>query len=280
MPVPIKESGSDKGWGVEPLIKWPGGKRAIADQVLSYVPASFDRWFEPFAGGAAVFFALRPRAAWLSDVNADLINLYGQVRDRPVELLGRLRKFAKTEQAYYDIRRSRPRSSLSKAARTYYLCRLAFNGIYRTNKKGHFNVPYGHRPGTELYREAHLVSVSKALQSAVLAVGDFEKCTRKAGRNDVVYFDPPYTVAHAHNGFVRYNEHIFSWSDQERLADHAHRLARRGCTVIVSNADHSTIRALYKGFSVRAVRRQSSIAASARYRGVVSELIFVSKQKG
>lgn len=258
----------------QPLIKWPGGKRALAGSILQFVPEEFGTYYEPFLGGGAVFFALLPTSAVLSDANIDLINAYVQVRDNVEDLARVLRSFKNSEQDYYAVRSMSPRTPVRKAARMLYLTRLAFNGIHRVNLRGEFNVPYGHKSHLSTIDEELLFGTSSALCNAELVPGDFEHTTRNAGEGDVVYFDPPYTVAHGNNGFVKYNERIFSWHDQQRLAAHAKTLAKRGCRVIVSNADHDSIHQLYKGIHCQIIERPSVIAASSNHRRKVTECIF------
>jgi DNA adenine methylase len=259
-----------------PLIKWPGGKRAIIRELIATLPPTFNRYFEPFVGGGALFFAVQPRKSILSDTNSDLINLYAQVRDQSEALIRLLRRYRNNEAAYYVVRNQRPRTPLTRAARLLYLTTLSFNGIHRVNLRGEFNVPYGHRTHLDICDEARLASAAKALRNAQLVVADFEEITAKANKGDLVYFDPPYTVAHAHNGFLKYNERIFSWDDQVRLSKHAHLLASRGCYVVVSNADHRSVHRLYSAFQKKNIQRVSRIAASSNYRGRITEMVYYS----
>ena len=263
-----------------PLLKWPGGKRSLANEILSHFPDAFGKYFEPFVGGGAVFFALRPNRACLSDVNEELMNCYRVVRDDPYALLSVLRTFENSEDMYYKVRSSTPRAPARRAARLLYLTRLSFNGIYRVNLRGVFNVPYGHKTHLEPYDEAAVLCTSQALQSARLLSADFERATEDARDGDLIYFDPPYTVAHANNGFVKYNEHIFSWSDQVRLAETARHLCARGCTVVVSNAAHVSLRALYPDVKTQTLQRYSVISASAVHRRKISELLFIMGKNG
>lgn len=258
----------------QPLIKWPGGKRSLVDSILQFFPEAFDTYYEPFFGGGAVFFALQPTNAVLSDANDELVNAYVQVRDNPNELVKVLHSFKNTEQDYYLIRRMTSQTRVQRAARLLYLTRLSFNGIHRVNLRGEFNVPYGYKTHLSAVDQEQLFKASSALQNAKIESGDFEFMTRNAKNGDVVYFDPPYTVAHGHNGFVKYNERIFSWHDQQRLAEHARTLANRGCRVVVSNADHHSIHELYKGFSCNIIERSSVIAASSIHRRKITECIF------
>lgn len=258
----------------QPLVKWPGGKRSLVGSIIQFFPKNFGTYFEPFFGGGAVFFALRPSNAVLSDVNAELINLYVQVRDNAEPLVKALKSFKNSEDGYYAVRATSPRTPVRKAARILYLTRLSFNGIHRVNLRGEFNVPYGHKTHLSTVDKPHLLGASAALKGATLLSGDFQDATRNACKGDVVYFDPPYTVAHGLNGFVKYNEKIFSWHDQERLVEHARLLAKRGCSVIISNADHQSIHQLYKGFRCQIIERPSVIAASSEHRRKITECIF------
>lgn len=262
-----------------PLVKWPGGKRALLDTIIPVFPSCTNRYFEPFLGGGALFFALQPKKAVLSDTNEELINLYLHVRDFPNQLIRILKKYENSEAAYYRIRDDSPRSPIRRAARLLYLSTLSFNGIHRVNLKGQFNVPYGKKTHLPTCDEEKILAASRMLSRTKLIVSDFENATEPAGKGDLVYFDPPYTVAHAHNGFVKYNEKIFSWDDQIRLANHAAILLKRGCHVIVSNADHSSIAELYRGFECLKIERHSVIAASSKHRRKITETLYYRRSR-
>jgi DNA adenine methylase len=260
-----------------PLLKWPGGKRAILRELLTIIPSEYSNYYEPFAGGAALFFGLEPKQAVLSDSNDELINFYVQVRDALPALMPHLQSMTNSETEYYCVRESHPLDSISRAARFYYLTLLSFNGIYRVNLKGEFNVPYGQKTHLAIYNEFKFASASRALQSARLEVADFETIARQARESDLVYFDPPYTVAHNSYGFLKYNEKIFSWKDQERLALLARELAAQGVRVVVSNADNEDVRRLYSDFSSYRIERSSVIAANASKRGKIAEQVFIKE---
>ncbi len=257
-----------------PLLKWPGGKRNLLNVILPLTPTSFSRYFEPFVGGGALFFALQPKKAYLSDKNSELTHAYSQVRDRPGAVIRELRKLRNTKKSYYIVRSTVPRSDAARAARLIYLVTLAFNGIYRVNLKGEFNVPYGYKTHVDPCDEERISRASDLLKRAVIRDQDFEEALSTATRGDLVYLDPPYTVAHGNNGFIKYNAKIFSWEDQVRLAHVAKKLAGKGCTVIVSNADHFSIRNLYTGFATATLERNSVIAASSDFRSRVTECVF------
>jgi DNA adenine methylase len=262
-----------------PLLKWAGGKRNLLNSILPLVPAKFGRYYEPFLGGGALFFALEPEEAFLSDKNADLTHAYLQVRDRPDLVIRALRRLKNSKGDYYNIRSSTPRSDATRAARFIYLVTLAFNGIYRVNLHGEFNVPYGYKKHLNPCDAKRIRRASDLLARAVIRDQDFEEALAEARKGDLVYLDPPYTVAHGNNGFVKYNAKIFSWEDQLRLARVANDLATKGCTVIVSNADHSSIRKLYKDFATRVLERNSIIAASSEFRSCVTERLFYAGEK-
>jgi len=261
-----------------PFLRWPGGKRWAAAYIADIIEKQLQhRYIEPFLGGGAVFFSLRPGRAILSDINLDLISTYRAVRDRPCDLLNALRSLQVSKRAYYRIRADVPSSSLLRAARFLYLNRTAFSGMYRVNKRGDFNVPYGggHRTPNMLLETTILEDASAALNRAELKQGDFEAVINAARRGDVVYCDPTYTVTHDQNGFVRYNERNFSWSDQERLAKAAMRAGRRGATVIVSNAHHKEIRKIYRNANFQTLTRQSTLSADPSKRRIVREYLIV-----
>lgn len=271
---------STNGTGLSaPLLKWPGGKRRLVRFILTLVPAEFNRYYEPFLGSGALFFALRPKRALLADRNLDLITTYKQVRDNPRAIIKQLRKLRNTEDDYYAIRGATPECELEKAARLIYLTTLSFNGIHRVNLKGAFNVPYGYKTHLKPCEPEKILHASEVLKRARIRCQDFEAAVASAREGDLVYLDPPYTTAHANNGFLKYNAKIFTWDDQKRLAEIAHELAKRGCSVIISNADHDSIRKLYKDFKVLEIDRYSVIAASGKFRRRITEYAFYNSDK-
>lgn len=263
---------------IAPILKWPGGKRKLIKHLTDHVPSGYGRYFEPFAGGAALFFALRPATGILSDTNTELINCYTQVRDRPDELIDCLSQMRNSQDDYYRVRQSQPRDSVARAARIIYLSNLSFNGIHRVNLQGQFNVPYGRKTDRVPYNADLLLQASTLLHNIDLVVADFEDATSSATQGDLVYFDPPYTVLHSNNGFVKYNEKIFSWDDQTRLAALACRLSKMGCHVMVSNASHASVRDLYPDFDEKVIQRASQIAAQGKYRRPVTESLFLARR--
>ena len=261
--------------GSEPLLKWAGGKRWLAPSLGEMISrARFTRYFEPFCGGAALFFQLAPTRAVLSDINGDLINCYRQIKTDPESVITALRRLRNSENDYYAIRGMRPRLASTRAARVLYLTTLAFNGIYRVNLRGEFNVPYGYKTHLRPCDAERIRAASRLLRKARLVAGDFEDVVATAEAGDLIYFDPPYTVAHGNNGFIKYNEDILKWDDQLRLASVATAAAEKGCKVIVSNANHPSVRKLYTHFTSESVRRASRVAASAFNRRMITECLF------
>jgi DNA adenine methylase len=224
-------------------------------------------------GGGAVFFHFQPWPASLMDINADLINTYQQVRDNVEEVIVRLSRLEICRNVYDEMRSKSTGDPLTRAVRFLYLNRTAFNGIYRVNRRGEFNVPFGCKPGTVLCDEALLQNASRALKNRRLGVCDFEETIDQAAPGDLIYADPPYTTKHNNNSFRRYNEVLFSWSHQERLAECLHRAARRKVQVILSSADHGSLIDLYNGFSVKQVARRSLISGVVKGRGEITETL-------
>ncbi len=263
---------------LEPFLKWPGGKRWLALQHGALFPREFHRYIEPFLGGGAVFFSLRPARAILADSNSELVNAYSCLKDSPEVIDRRLRRLHARHgrRLYYKMRAMVPRSALGRAVRFLYLNRTCFNGIYRVNQKGEFNVPIGSKTLVQ-YSDGYLLSVSNSLRTASIRVADFEETISKAGSGDFVFVDPPYTVMHNNNNFIKYNANLFSWVDQVRLSSVIRRAASRGAMIMLSNADHSSIRALYRDFGHHyRVARSSVLAAESDRRCKTTELVITT----
>ncbi|MBI5567757.1 MAG: Dam family site-specific DNA-(adenine-N6)-methyltransferase [Chloroflexi bacterium] len=250
-----------------PVIKWPGGKGQLLDRLEPLFPRKFNRYIEPFAGAGAVFFRLhnlgliganprvRKSPAILNDLNAELMNVYCVVRDRVDDLIDELARHQAHigDEAYYYYIRNLDRepgfglsSPVTRAARTIFLNKTGYNGLYRVNAGGLFNVPVGQHKKPTVLDQPLLHIVSRALQRVELMSSDFARPLRQARHHDFVYIDPPYQPLSRTANFVAYTAGGFGWDQQERLAEWIGRLAKRGCYVLINNADTPEIRALYE----------------------------------
>ncbi|MCS6797438.1 MAG: DNA adenine methylase [Myxococcota bacterium] len=265
-----------------PIVKWAGGKGRLLAQLVPLLPPALEmrRHVEPFFGGGALFFALGPERALLSDVNPELVNLYVQVRDRLEALLEALRRLARDHDAtaFYRVREryNRRRGSLSdleRAAAFLYLNRTCFNGLHRVNRRGEFNVPVGRYERPRIVDEPALRAASTWLQHAELRVASFEHLLDSARPGDFVYLDPPYEPTSPTARFTSYCADGFDRDAQRRLRDVFGALDRRGCALMLSNSDVLFIRELYAGYRIDRVAAPRPINADGRGRGLVSELV-------
>lgn len=269
-----------------PFVKWAGGKRRLIKELQVDIPEQFVRYHEPFVGGGALFFHLAGRrqpgpAPWavLSDANRRLVRTYRAVRDEPERLIARLADHAAvhSKDSFYAVRALDPDSfvdDVEVAAWFIYLNKTAFNGLYRVNRKGRFNVPIGSYVKPNICDRAGILSASAALQGAEIHNESFEAVLDRAEPGDVVYFDPPYVPASKTASFTDYTRNGFTLDDQARLRDVAAELKMRGLRVILSNSDSPIVRDLYRsGFDMRVVQCGRSINSKASKRGRVGELL-------
>lgn len=267
---------------VRPIIKWAGGKAQLLPVLMGLLPPreGIHRYFEPFVGGAALFFALQHPRSTLSDSNAELINLYTVVREEPEALIAALRAHATAHDAphYYEVRAWTPGSltAVARAARLIYLNKTCYNGLYRVNSRGQFNVPIGRHKSLTICDEPNLRAASAALRPARLAPSDYEMVLAGAGAGDFVYFDPPYHPTSATAVFTSYTDHPFDAREQERLAQVFRRLHAAGCHLMQSNSDTPLIRELYAGFRIERVTANRAINSRADRRGPVTELVILN----
>lgn len=261
-----------------PFLRWAGGKRWLVFKYSHFFPKEYNCYIEPFLGSGSVFFHLIPNNAILSDYNQDLITTYQVIKEYPNELLKVLKRHARrhSKEYYYEIRSKKLRSKIEISARFIYLNRTCFNGIYRVNQQGGFNVPFGERYNVLLDTD-DFIGISNLLQNKEIICSDFEKTIQRAEEGDFLFIDPPYTVTHNNNGFVQYNEKLFSWEDQVRLAKCAIDAKNRGVLVLLTNANHQKIQELYKdNFELVEVSRYTSISGKAKSRKSYGELLIKS----
>jgi DNA adenine methylase len=259
-----------------------GGKRALLPEILPRLPAKIETYYEPFLGGGAVFFALaaekRFESAVLSDTNEELIETYRTVRDDVGNLIRRLKTHAAkhSEEYFYKMRAKR---GAEVAARMIYLNRTCFNGLYRVNRKGEFNVPFGKYANPTICDAENLRAVFEALDGNDLRNQDFERCVLVAEKGDAVYMDPPYSPASETANFTAYTAGGFGPAEQERLRDVARKLIDRGVHVLLSNSDTPFVRKLYKGFKIEEVQAPRRVNSKGDKRGNVGELLISGRTK-
>jgi DNA adenine methylase len=265
-----------------PFLKWAGGKGRLIQQYIPYFPTYFKTYYEPFLGGGSVFFYLhdrQPAKAFLTDINAELITTYLCVRDDVEKLIDLLKEhqLQHSKDYYYRIRTTIESTELKKAARLIYLNKTCFNGLYRENSKGEFNVPMGKYKKPNICDFSNLRLASIALQSAEIEIRSFEKVLNYASNSeDFVYFDPPYYPVSTTSNFTSYSRYAFNENEQYRLRDVFVQLAQRGVKVMLSNSDTSFIRNLYKDFHIYTILAGRAINSNAKKRGKINELLVTS----
>jgi DNA adenine methylase len=264
-----------------PFLKWAGGKSQLLPQYQPYFPKKkFNNYFEPFLGGGAVFFHLQPSAATLTDINPELINAYIQVQNHVEELILLLEEHQAqhNQEYYYQIRSAKTANftDIQRAARLIYLNKTCFNGLYRENSKGEFNVPLGKYKNPKICHPELLRSVAEILKSATIEEQPFDEVATVAQANDLVYFDPPYYPLSATSNFTAYSRNDFNEADQKRLYEVFVGLAKRNVKVMLSNSDCSFIRDLYSEFNIYPISATRVINSNAQKRGKVSEVLVTS----
>ena len=278
-----------------PFLKWAGGKSQLLPALLERIPTGIDTYFEPFIGGGALFFALmadpnrRPRRAVLNDLNLDLVTTYQVVRDEPEALIAALAPLAaryldadaeRRETAYYAVRADRPIDRVAIATRLLFLNKTCFNGLYRVNRRGEFNVPHGRYRNPHILDAEAIRTASAALQSIEVRHGDFKAACADATRGDFVYFDPPFHPLSATANFTSYTEQDFGSAEQIRLKQCIDGLTSRGVRVLVSNSPHPWIHGGYEfsGYRVDQVPARRSINSRGSGRGPIPELVVTNPQ--
>lgn len=274
---------------LQPFTKWTGGKRQLLPVIRELIPKTYNRYFEPFVGGGALFFDLAPKDAVINDFNAELINCYQQIKDNPQELIEILKVHQEynSKEYYLDLRsadrdeRIDMMSEVQRAARILYMLRVNFNGLYRVNSKNQFNVPYGRYKNPKIVDEELISAISVYINNNQLEikVGDFEKAIVDVRTGDFVYFDPPYIPLSETSAFTSYTHEGFSFADQARLRDAFKRLSDTGAYVMLSNSSSALVEELYKDFNIHYVEATRTNGAKSSSRGKISEIIVTNYEK-
>ena len=259
--------------------RWAGGKRWLVPMLRELISqGSFRAYHEPFLGGGSVFLGLGPfRRAVLSDSNAELIEAFEGIRDAPEQVAEIAHAHGFDPETYYHLRATVSVDKIERAARFLYLNHMSFNGIYRVNLDGIYNVPFGRRKNVNMPTADQLVDVASRLKGARLVARDFAKCIKDVRAGDLVFLDPPYTVAHNNNGFVKYNQRLFSWDDQQRLSRLIDEIKGIGAYYVLTNAAHDSIGELFeKGDCLLQTRRRNNIGGNNAVRGAATEYLFTN----
>lgn len=267
-----------------PFLKWAGGKTQLADAILDRMPLSFDTYHEPFVGSGAIFFRLyrerKIRHAVLSDINAELIDTYIAIRDHVFDVIAVLENYPYDKEFYYEIRGKDPWTLdlPERAARMIYLNKTGYNGLYRVNRQGKFNVPFGRYKSPKYLDRDNLLAVSQALRNVEILCVSFETITERVKPGDWVYFDPPYVPLSQTANFTSYQPNGFGVKEQEKLRDVCLELTRKGVYITLSNSDTSVIRLLYPPayFSMDEVLANRAINCNGAKRGKITELVITN----
>ena len=262
-----------------PIVKWVGGKRQLMFELLKNMPANYNRYFEPFISGGALFFELQPENAYISDMNEELINLYSVVRDDVDGLIEDLEKHEVSKEYFLNIRnidRTEMFSKLSnieRASRFIYLNRTCFNGLYRVNSQGQFNVPFGNYSNPRIIDENNLKNCSELLKNTEIKVADFSEILTKVQKGDFVYFDPPYVPLNDTSSFTSYTKAGFDIDMQFKLRDVCDELDSMGVKFMLSNSDTKLVNELYSNYEIKKVFATRAVNANADGRGKITEVL-------
>lgn len=282
---------AEKGWktvkekieGLKPILRWAGGKTQLLPEIEKHMPMEYNHYFEPFVGAGAVVLYLQPEKATINDFNEDLVATYITIRDNVEELIELLKKHKEknSKDYYYEIRDwdrqefFKDLSSVEKAARVIYMNKTNFNGLFRVNSRGEFNVPYGHLKNPAILNEELLRNLSRYLNENKVKIlsGDFEKAVKGAKAGDFVYFDPPYHELPGSPSFTAYQAGGFNEDEQKRLKGVMDRLTKKGVKVMLSNSYTPFIEELYKDYNIEIVYARRNINSNGNGRGAIKEVL-------
>lgn len=261
----------------KPFLRWAGGKRWLLKHLETIIDIEkYNAYHEPFIGGGSVFFKFSPKTSFISDSNEWLIETYNSIKENPNEIIKHLEKFPKEKEEYYKIRGRNYSNQFKSSAQFIYLNQMSFNGIFRVNLSGKYNVPYGNRSQYNFDCE-NIISVSSALQNTQIIHSDFSNTIDNVSEGDLVFLDPPYTITHNLNGFVQYNQKIFSLEDQYKLAEMIQEIKNRNAFYILTNAAHEKVKEIFDDTdALLEISRASVIGGKGAKRGKYSEYLFTN----
>ena len=266
---------------MKPFLRWAGGKNWLVKEINQILnPEDFNNYHELFLGGGSMFFHLRnyfENDVFLSDLNQNLINTYIQIRDNVESVIEQLKMFENTKEFYYYLRSQIFEDPILRAAQFIFLNQTSFNGIYRVNLQGIYNVPYGYRK-KDFINEKVLRTASFILQGVHISFGEFDQNIDQIQNGDLVFLDPPYTITHNNNGFIKYNEHLFSEGDQHRLANFIRNIDERGAFYVLTNAAHHDIQQIFNLVQPIVLHRNSLVGGKNANRGNYEEYLFTNIQ--
>lgn len=254
---------------VKPFLKWAGGKTQLLDELRRHVPAKYDTYIEPFIGGGAMFFDIQPQKSVIADSNPQLVNAYRCLRDDPEQIIALLEKFKNEEEFYYKIRQQKFQAldKFYAAARTIYLNKTCYNGLYRVNRRGEFNVPFGRYKNPRISNPDVLFAASEALQNTTIECADYKTVLKTHAKSgDLIFLDPPYLPVSEYADFQRYTKEQFYEEDHRDLADEVNRLKEVGCHIILTNSNHPLVHDLYEQFDIEVVNTRRNISSRTKTR--------------
>lgn len=269
---------------VQPFLKWAGGKRQLLPEIRKYIPTKINTYYEPFIGAGAVLFDIQPEKAVINDINIELVNVYQVIKDNAVELIEDLKKHENDHEYFYEIRNLDRTPSylelspIERASRIIYLNKTCFNGLFRVNSKGQFNVPFGKYKNPQIVNEHVIRAVHSYLSKNDVQIlnTDFEKVVEGSKEGDFIYLDPPYDPVSSTSSFTSYSLDGFNREDQQRLKNLFVELDKRGCNVLLSNSATDFIKELYRDYHIEIVSASRHINAKASGRGKIDEVLVMN----
>lgn len=275
----------DKDEFVMPVVKWVGGKRQLISEIDKYLPSNYSTYYEPFLGGGAVLFHLQPYKAVVNDINEELINLYQVIKDNVEELIEDLKRHKNEPDYFYkireldrDIQKYNELTPVERASRIHYLNKTCYNGLFRVNSQGQFNVPFGRYKNPNIVNETTLRAVSNYFNTAniIFKCCDFEEAVKGCRKGSFIYFDPPYDPISDTSSFTGYDKGGFDKTEQKRLKDLCDNLNNRGVKFLLSNSQTQFILDLYKDYRIEIVQAKRTINSKGNKRGEVNEVLVMN----